>query len=186
MAGIFIPSPPEDCSPRFAAAPAATGRARRPPTGAPDGRAGRFPSSRPRRSAVQRRRSLPSTTSRTGWRHQSADFHRWRFQRRKSSDAIRSALKPATAKLFQEGHDPFALPGLHFTRETAGSVAINNIHCGAIIMAGLGYVHRRPRAPPPPAQSRSRGFEHRLCRLRSHWNSRAPHYRRREAGEHFR
>jgi metallo-beta-lactamase family protein len=40
--------------------------------------------------------------------------------------------------LFQEGHDPFALPGLHFTRETAESVAINNIHGGAIIMAGSG------------------------------------------------
>jgi len=47
-------------------------------------------------------------------------------------------LEPATAKLFQEGHDPFALPGLHFTRETADSIAINNIHGGAIIMAGSG------------------------------------------------
>ncbi|HZM10887.1 MAG TPA: MBL fold metallo-hydrolase RNA specificity domain-containing protein, partial [Candidatus Limnocylindrales bacterium] len=47
-------------------------------------------------------------------------------------------LEPATAKLFQEGHDPFALPGLHFTRETAESIAINNIHGGAIIMAGAG------------------------------------------------
>jgi metallo-beta-lactamase family protein len=47
-------------------------------------------------------------------------------------------LEPATAKLFQEGHDPFALPGLHFTRETAESVAINSIHGGAIIMAGSG------------------------------------------------
>jgi len=47
-------------------------------------------------------------------------------------------FEPATAKLFQEGHDPFALPGLHFTRETAESVAINNVHGGAIIMAGAG------------------------------------------------
>ena len=47
-------------------------------------------------------------------------------------------FQPATAKLFQEGHDPFALPGLHFTRETAESVAINSIHDGAIIMAGSG------------------------------------------------
>jgi metallo-beta-lactamase family protein len=45
---------------------------------------------------------------------------------------------PATAKLFQDGHDPLDLPGLHFTRETAESVAINNIHGGAIIMAGSG------------------------------------------------
>jgi metallo-beta-lactamase family protein len=47
-------------------------------------------------------------------------------------------LDAATAKLFQEGHDPFALPGLHFTRETAESVAINSVHGGAVIMAGAG------------------------------------------------
>jgi metallo-beta-lactamase family protein len=47
-------------------------------------------------------------------------------------------LEPATAKLFQEGRDPFDFPGLHFTRETAGSIAINAIHGGAIIMAGSG------------------------------------------------
>jgi metallo-beta-lactamase family protein len=47
-------------------------------------------------------------------------------------------FEPATAKLFQEGHDPFAFPGLHFTREIAESVAINSIHGGTIIMAGSG------------------------------------------------
>ena len=47
-------------------------------------------------------------------------------------------LAPATAKLFQEGHDPFDLAGLHFTRETAESIAINSIPGGAIIMAGSG------------------------------------------------
>jgi metallo-beta-lactamase family protein len=47
-------------------------------------------------------------------------------------------FEPATAKLFQEGHDPLALPGLHFTRETAESVAINSVRGGAIIMAGSG------------------------------------------------
>ena len=47
-------------------------------------------------------------------------------------------FEPATAKLFQEGHDPLAFPGLHLTRETAESVAINSIHGGAIIMAGSG------------------------------------------------
>jgi len=47
-------------------------------------------------------------------------------------------FEPATAKMFQEGHDPFALPGLHFTRQTAESVAINSVHGGAIIMAGSG------------------------------------------------
>ena len=47
-------------------------------------------------------------------------------------------LEPAIAKLFQEGRDPLDLPGLHFTRETAESVAINSIHSGAIIVAGSG------------------------------------------------
>ncbi len=36
------------------------------------------------------------------------------------------------------GGDPFSLPGLHFTRETADSMAINNIDGGAVIMAGSG------------------------------------------------
>ena len=47
-------------------------------------------------------------------------------------------FEAATAKLFQDGHDPFGLPGLHFTREAAESVALNNIGGGAIIMAGSG------------------------------------------------
>ena len=47
-------------------------------------------------------------------------------------------FEPATARLFQDGHDPLGLPGLHFTREAAESVALNNIHGGAIIMAGSG------------------------------------------------
>ncbi len=44
----------------------------------------------------------------------------------------------ATAELFREGRDPFDLPGLHFTRETAESIALNRIGAGAIIMAGSG------------------------------------------------
>jgi metallo-beta-lactamase family protein len=47
-------------------------------------------------------------------------------------------LEPAVVKLLQEGHDPLDLPGLHFTRESAESIAINGIHGGAIIMAGAG------------------------------------------------
>jgi metallo-beta-lactamase family protein len=47
-------------------------------------------------------------------------------------------FETATAKLFQEGGDPFDLPGLHFTRETAESIAINDVHGGAVIMAGSG------------------------------------------------
>ena len=40
--------------------------------------------------------------------------------------------------LSQDGKDPFNLPGLHFTRETADSMAINRIEGGAVIMAGSG------------------------------------------------
>ncbi len=43
-----------------------------------------------------------------------------------------------TATLFREGHDPFHLPGLHFTRETQESMAINRIGGGAVVMAGAG------------------------------------------------
>ena len=43
-----------------------------------------------------------------------------------------------TAEMFREGRDPFHLSGLHFTRETADSMAINQIAGGAIIMAGAG------------------------------------------------
>jgi metallo-beta-lactamase family protein len=46
-------------------------------------------------------------------------------------------LQPEAARLFREGRDPLALPGLHFTRERAESVALNNVR-GAIIMAGSG------------------------------------------------
>jgi len=40
-------------------------------------------------------------------------------------------------ELFQNGGDPFGMPGLHFTRETAESMAINQVE-GAVIMAGSG------------------------------------------------
>lgn len=43
-----------------------------------------------------------------------------------------------TLKISRDGNDPFDLPGLHFTRETAESIAINQIQGGAIIMAGSG------------------------------------------------
>jgi metallo-beta-lactamase family protein len=48
------------------------------------------------------------------------------------------ALQPQAARLFREGRDPLALPGLHLTRERAESVALNTIRGGAIIMAGSG------------------------------------------------
>jgi metallo-beta-lactamase family protein len=43
-----------------------------------------------------------------------------------------------TAALFRQGHDPFNLPGLHFTRESAESIALNLITSGAVILAGSG------------------------------------------------
>lgn len=46
--------------------------------------------------------------------------------------------EPEVAELFREGNDPFRLPGLHFTRETAESIALNRIAGGAVIMAGSG------------------------------------------------
>jgi len=47
-------------------------------------------------------------------------------------------LRPEAVPLFREGRDPLALPGLHFTRDRAQSVALNNVRGGAIIMAGSG------------------------------------------------
>ncbi|RKZ70107.1 MAG: MBL fold metallo-hydrolase [Gammaproteobacteria bacterium] len=43
-----------------------------------------------------------------------------------------------TLRLSQHGEDPFSLPGLHFTRETAESIALNQFEGGAVIMAGSG------------------------------------------------
>jgi metallo-beta-lactamase family protein len=42
------------------------------------------------------------------------------------------------AELFRSGKDPFLLPGLHLTRETAESKALNDIAGGVVIMAGSG------------------------------------------------
>ncbi|MBN1141532.1 MAG: MBL fold metallo-hydrolase [Deltaproteobacteria bacterium] len=43
-----------------------------------------------------------------------------------------------TAALFRTGNDPFEFPGVHFTRESAESMAINRISGGAVILAGSG------------------------------------------------
>jgi metallo-beta-lactamase family protein len=43
-----------------------------------------------------------------------------------------------TAEIFREGRDPLGLPGLHLTRESAASIALNRIQGGAVIMAGSG------------------------------------------------
>lgn len=67
----------------------------------------------------------------------------------------RDAFTPVVTDLFDKGIDPFTLPGLHFTRDAAASIAINQIKTGAIIMAGSGMaaggrvrhhlVHNLPR-----------------------------------------
>lgn len=46
--------------------------------------------------------------------------------------------EPETKELFTNGQDPFDLPGLHFTRETSASMALNRIGGGAVILAGSG------------------------------------------------
>lgn len=46
--------------------------------------------------------------------------------------------RPEARELFAQGRDPFSLPGLHITRETAESVALNRISGGAVIIAGSG------------------------------------------------
>jgi metallo-beta-lactamase family protein len=48
------------------------------------------------------------------------------------------SLKPEAATLFQNGQDPFHVPGLHITREAADSMTINKVKSGAVIMAGSG------------------------------------------------
>ena len=50
----------------------------------------------------------------------------------------RECYNRETAELFSAGKDPFALPGLHMSRETAESMAINRISGGAVIIAGSG------------------------------------------------
>jgi metallo-beta-lactamase family protein len=45
---------------------------------------------------------------------------------------------PEAFAKFGHGRDPFMLPGLHFTRETADSMDLNRISSGAVILAGSG------------------------------------------------
>ncbi|MZR11598.1 MBL fold metallo-hydrolase [Maritimibacter sp. DP07] len=48
------------------------------------------------------------------------------------------AMRPEVARMIRAGQDPFALPGLRFTREAHESMALNRIRSGAVIMAGSG------------------------------------------------
>lgn len=45
--------------------------------------------------------------------------------------------EPEIAELFHKGHGPFEISGLHFTRETAESIALNQV-TGGVILAGSG------------------------------------------------
>jgi len=47
-------------------------------------------------------------------------------------------LAPSVAAQLRAGRDPFRFRGLHFTRDSAESVAINRIAGGAVILAGAG------------------------------------------------
>lgn len=49
-----------------------------------------------------------------------------------------TGFREELSKPMLSGVDPFALPGLRFTREVADSMAINNVQGGAVIMAGSG------------------------------------------------
>jgi metallo-beta-lactamase family protein len=40
--------------------------------------------------------------------------------------------------VFRNGRDPFNLPGLHFARQTADSMALNRVDGGAVMIAGSG------------------------------------------------
>ncbi len=50
----------------------------------------------------------------------------------------RDLFAAPVVEMFKSGKDPFKIPGLRLTRETADSVAINRITGGAVIMAGAG------------------------------------------------
>ena len=50
----------------------------------------------------------------------------------------REALAPAAAARFAGGEDPLAPPGLECTRDRMASRAINEVHSGAVILAGSG------------------------------------------------
>jgi metallo-beta-lactamase family protein len=53
---------------------------------------------------------------------------------RRHPEAISDQLRTLLAR----GVDPFHLPGLHLTRSTADSMAINQVESGAVILAGSG------------------------------------------------
>lgn len=53
-----------------------------------------------------------------------------------------------TCETFTSDQDSFMFSGLHFTRETASSMAINNVVVGAVIIAGSGVPWRSDQSSP--------------------------------------
>jgi len=80
-------------------------------------------------------------------------------------------------ELFENGNDPFDLPGLSYTRETAESIAINRIKGGAVIIAG---------SASSEAQSLAAGQQHCLRGLRGAGDPCPPHRGWRQTGTRFR
>ena len=113
-------------------------------------------------------------------RCRSFSIRRWPSLPPKSWPPSRVLRAETCAQLFRDGSDPFDLPGLHFTRETAESIALNRITAGAVIMAGSGMctggrVRHHLQAQPVAAR-----VERRVRRLRGAWHARPPDHRRRK------
>lgn len=74
---------------------------------------------------------------------------------RRHPESFRSEIRA----MLGQGKDPFMLPGLRFTRDPAESRAINDVHGGAVIMAGSGMatggriLHHLQRNLPNPKAS---------------------------------
>jgi metallo-beta-lactamase family protein len=75
------------------------------------------------------------------------------------------ALRPEIAAMITSGRDPFGLPGLKVTREAADSMKLNEVHGGAVIMAGSGMCtggrvrhHLRHNLPNPDSSVIFIGF----------------------------
>ncbi len=88
--------------------------------------------------------------------------------------------------LFREGRDPFGLPGLHFTRESAELDGAEQNHRRRHHHGRFGDGDRRAGAPSPEAQSLAPRRERHLRRLRGQGHARPSDHRRGERGEHFR
>ncbi len=82
-----------------------------------------------------------------------------------------------TAEMFRNGNDPFQLPGLHFTRETAELDRDQHYPRGRHHHGGLRHGHRRPHPASSQAQSVAPGVQRCLCRLRRRGYAGAPHHR---------